>query len=342
MVSDAAHPAPDQEQDASPADDADDADDVRPRRHRVAFAVTMVVVIAVLAMLPVALVSMIDAMSGQSSERVYDLFSGAEVDPDELLAPDTTFLNVTVSDLDESSRTATLIVSGHRVCDEMCPPITATFFSLASDAARRRGLPPSAAMTAPGESGTYTTTIQLPIHGTPQRHPFDDYTLLLGVIFQAQLPDNPEQIIQSRELVQSRVSLTLENQVSRLSMAPPEPVDPETVRSPSDPVSFLLVDRLVWTRPIYLRIISIILVVLISASGVFALGMRTVSELLLGIGGIILGIWGVRSVVVQTPLPDVTLIDLVLALVILIMLLALSLRVARHFFLRSGMRLRRR
>ena len=56
---------------------------------------------------------------------------------------------------------------------------------------------------------------------------------------------------------------------------------------------------------------------------------------MLGIGGIILGIWGVRSVVVQTELPDVTLIDLILAFVILVLLLALSVRAARYFFVQS-------
>jgi hypothetical protein len=84
-----------------------------------------------------------------------------------------------------------------------------------------------------------------------------------------------------------------------------------------------------------------LLVILISASAVFALGLRTLHELVLGIGGIILGIWGVRSVVVQTELPDVTLIDLILAFVILVLLLALSVRAARYFFVQSGLKVRR-
>ena len=46
--------------------------------------------------------------------------------------------------------------------------------------------------------------------------------------------------------------------------------------------------------------------------------------------------------VVQTPLPVVTLIDLILGLVILIMLLALSVRAVIHFFHRGGLRVRSR
>ncbi|MBW3634102.1 MAG: hypothetical protein KY456_13845 [Chloroflexi bacterium] len=308
------------------------------RRYLAAFGVTVAVVIIVLALLPTALVSMYHELRGQVVDHVYDLFSGMEVDVDRTFAPDTAFANITVTNLDESSRIATLTVSGHRVCEAICPPTTVTFFSLGNDAAQRRGLPPSAAVTVPGESGTYTNTIELPIRGTPQLYPFDNYTLLLGLVFSVTLPTGREEVIISPELVRERVALTLEDQVVRLNMFPPVPVDPATVHSPSDPVDFLLVDRLEWQRPGYLRILTVLLVILISASGIFALGLRSLHELVLGIGGIILGIWGVRSVVVQSELPDVTLIDVILGFVILVLLLALSLRAARYFFVQSGLR----
>ena len=187
----------------------------------------------------------------------------------------------------------------------------------------------------PGESGTYTFTIELPIHGAPQLYPFDTYRLLLGLIVSVTLPNGREEVVNSPDLARERVSLTLEDQVVRLNMAPPMSVDPASVRSPHDPVDFLLVDRLEWQRPVYLRIVTFLLVILISASAIFALGLRTLHELVLGIGGIILSIWGVRSVVVQTELPDVTLIDVMLAFVILVLLLALSIRAARYFYVQS-------
>ena len=312
------------------------------RRYLVAFAVTVAVVIIVLGLLPSAIVSMYRELRGQAFDQVYDLFTGKEVAVDQTFGPNTAFINVTVTNLDESSRTATLTVSGHRICEIICPPTTGTFFSLGNDAAERRGLPPSATVTVPGESGTYTFTIQLPIRGTPQLYPFDTYTLLLGLVVSITLPNGREEVIAVPARVQEEISLTLEDQVVRLNMIPPVPVDPASVRSENDPVDFLLVDRLEWQRPIYLRIVTVLLVILISASAIFALGLRTLHELVLGIGGIILGIWGVRSVVVQTELPDVTLIDLILAFVMLVLLLALSVRAARYFFVQSGLKVRRR
>ena len=308
------------------------------RRYQVALGVTVAVVVIVLGLLPSALLSMARELRGQAIDSVYDLFTGTVVDVDQTFGPDTAFVNISVTSLDESTRTATLTVSGHRVCAAICPPTTGTFYSLGNDAAVRRGLPPSASVTVPGESGSYTFTIELPIRGTPQLYPFDTYTLLLGLVISVTLPNGQEEVITVPEVSQERVSLTLEDQVVRLNMGPPEPVDPASVRSETDPVGFLLVDRLQWQRPLYLRIVTVLLVLLISASAIFALGLRTLHELVLGIGGIILGIWGVRSVVVQTALPDVTLIDLLLAFVMLVLLLALSIRAARYFYVQSRLR----
>ena len=308
------------------------------RRYLAAFGITVAVVIIVLGLLPSALVSMYRELRGQALDQVYDLFTGEEVAVDQTFGPDTAFVNITVTTLDEASRTARLTVSGHRVCEAICPATTGTFFSLGNDAAQRRGLPPSAAVTVPGESGTYTFTIELPVRGTPQLYPFDTYSLLLGLVVSVTLPNGREEVITVPERVRERVSLTLEDQVVRLNMNPPVSVDPATVHSETDPVDFLLVDQLQWQRPLYLRIVTILLVILISASAVFALGLRTLHELVLGIGGIILGIWGVRSVVVQTELPDVTLIDVILAFVMLVLLLALSIRAARFFYVQSGLR----
>jgi hypothetical protein len=311
------------------------------RRYLAAFGVTVAVVVVVLALLPSALVSMASELRGQAINSVYDLFTGSEVDVDQTFGPGTAFINVTVTNLDELTRTATLTLSGHRICEAICPPTTGTFFSLGNDAAERRGLPPSAAVTVPGESGVYTFTIALPVQGTPQLYPFDNYTLLFGLVVSVTLPTGREEVVTDPEQVQKRVSLTLEDQVVRLNMSPPLPVNPASVHSETDPVDFLLVDQLQWQRPLYLRIVTVLLVILISASAIFALGLRTLHELVLGIGGIILGIWGVRSVVVQTELPDVTLIDLILAFVMLVLLLALAIRAARYFYVQSGLQRRR-
>lgn len=327
--------------DSSAALDADRSGDIR-LRPLIAFLITATVVIFVLGLLPTALHSMVTELQSQDSGQIYDLYTGQAEDPDRPVGADMTFVNISVTNLDEARRMAELTVSGHRACEAACVPLVSTLYAIGDDVAKRRGLPPSASIDVPGEPGAYTFTVELPVQGRPQRYPFDEYTLMLGITTSALLPNGREQRLDVRGLAQRRVTLTLEDLVTRLNMSPPRPVDPATVRSPTDPTDFLLVNELKWERPEYLRITTILLVTLISASGVFALGLRSLHELVLGIGGIILGIWGVRSVVVQSPLPDVTLIDLILAFVMLALLLALAIRAAWFFYGQSGLRYWRR
>jgi hypothetical protein len=306
------------------------------RRYLSAFALTVLILAIVLATLPPALISMADELRGQNTEHIYDLFTGAEVEDDQPIAANATFVNVSVTKLDEANGVASLTLSGHRVCQSPCSTLTATLYSLGNDSARRHGLPPSASVTAPRQSGSYTYVIELPVRGTPQNYPFDSYTLVLGLIIEATFPDGTKQLLTARDIAEQGALMTLEDRVARLNRIPPLPIDPAAARAPSDPFAFLLVDQVTWERPLYLRILAVLLVVLISVSGIYALGLRTLHELVLGIGGIILGIWGIRSIVVQSELPDVTLIDIALGFVILLLLVGLSVRAARYFYLKSG------
>jgi len=103
-----------------------------------AFLLTMAVVLSVLAMLPTAFTSMVEELEGQSQDKIYDLFTGEVVDPNRTVGPEAAFVNVAVTNLDESRRVASLTISGHRVCANLCPQITGTFYSLGNDSARRR------------------------------------------------------------------------------------------------------------------------------------------------------------------------------------------------------------
>jgi hypothetical protein len=310
-------------------------------RYLAAFVGTVIILIICLAALPPAISSIVSEVRGQGTDHEYDVFTGAEISHDQPIPANATFINIVVTKIDESSGLASLTLSGHRICPALCPALTGTLYSLGNDSARRHGLPPSAAVTVPGSPGAYTFTVQLPVRGAAENYPFDTYTLVLGLVISAKFPNGTEQIVDSREVVRQSAVITIEDRAARLNMLPPVPIDPAAVRAPSDPFNFLVVDQLVWERPLYLRILAALLVLLISISGIFALGLRSVHELVLGIGGIILGIWGIRSIVVQSELPDVTLIDLMLGLVILLLLVGLSVRAAHYFFLKSGVRLRR-
>ena len=147
------------------------------------------------------------------------------------------------------------------------------------------------------------------------------------------------------EVLSERAVITTQNQVRDYLMVPPVEIDPARVSTPTDPQEFLGVQQLRFERPVHQEILAVLLIVLIAASATMAVALRTMSDLLIGIGSLILGIWGVRSVLVPSSLSVVTSIDLALSVIILFVLLGLSLRVARHFQQQSELppvKLRRR
>ena len=81
--------------------------------------------------------------------------------------------------------------------------------------------------------------------------------------------------------------------------------------------------------------LAVALVLLIGVSAAMALVTRGINDLALGIGGLILGIWGVRSVLMPQSIGTITAVDLALSWLILLLLLGLAIRAALHFHRQS-------
>jgi hypothetical protein len=293
-------------------------------------AAALIMLVAIL--LPIAAHSMWTELIKRSEPEQYDFLTGTMVTfaDDDVARPDVNYLNIVVTAIDAATQLATLDVSGNLACADPCPAraIDLTLFSLA-DAGRRRGLPPSTTLTLTPTAPVFSQSVQLPVRGNPSLYPFDDYQLWLGMQSTITMPGGSIYQVTRADIEEIAV-LTLQSRVGDLDMLRPVPIDPLTVRAVTDPFEFLTVQQLVFERPAYQHVLAVLLVLLISISAAFALFMRTINELLLGIGGLILGIWGVRSVVVPSPPSRVNVVDLVLAFVILVLLVVLSIRVARH------------
>lgn len=111
-------------------------------------------------------------------------------------------------------------------------------------------------------------------------------------------------------------------------MAPPVTIPPQRVHAATGPFGFLGVRALTFSRPAYLK--------------VPALFTRGIDEPALGFGGLILGVWGIRSVLMPQSIGKVTAIDLALSWLILLLLLGLAVRAALHFQRHSDLPLPRR
>lgn len=299
--------------------------------YRVALVATIVLVLAVVALLPVAIRSMQEVL-GRGSDPLYNVLETGVIAPEAAAAGDAdmTYFNLGVVDLDEDTGQITLAVSGNRKCDGDCPTLDLTFAALDDDADERRGLPPSTTLTLTPDNLVFSEAVQLPVRGQPSLYPFDQYRLWLAVGGIATEPDGTV-VELTPGSVSGQATVTMQNRVPDMIMEEPEIIDPATARAATDPFGFLTVRAVTFARPAYLQVLAIVLVLLVAISASLALFTRGIDELVLGFGGIILGVWGVRSILMPHAVASVTAVDLALSWLILLLLLGLAVRAGLHF-----------
>jgi hypothetical protein len=152
--------------------------------------------------------------------------------------------------------------------------------------------------------------------------------LLLGVISERAFEDG--RVIRQRRSDAAGVwYLTFQEKLPRLTLIETVEVDPssvETVDNERMDLHYAFVHRFTFERPAYLRVLALLLVLLVTAAAGFAVFLRPLHELVLSAGGLILGVWGVRSIISPSSQAFVSAIDLSLALVILFLLGAITVR----------------
>lgn len=307
----------------------------RPRQsrrwYRAAFIFTVGLVVAVILALPFAVGSMLDTVFGRSVDQFYDLETGRPITASQAFGgeDDRSYLNLTLSSLAMDSGLVTLLVSGHRECTGLCPDLNLLILSL-DESPVRRGLAPSASLQITEPVEVFTEQITLPVAGNPSLYPFDTYTMKLAV-GGVSIDDAGTTTPLTRENYRDNVEISVRDQVSGLVMAPPMVFELPTALVAGELLAPIEAQELVLTRATYLQVLTILLVMLIGISGILALLTRSIDDLLLGIGGLILGVWGIRSVMVPQPLPTLSIVDISLSGVILMLLIGLAIRAAAHF-----------
>ena len=315
----------------------------RSRRwYRLAILLTVLLVIAVVAALPFAIQSMFATLFGTIQEPIYDLETGAvrtqaDAEPE---VPDRTYLNIAVSNIDEASASATMTISGHRECSGECPGLNLLLLSI-NDSAGGQGTAPSATLEIDTAVHVFTDTVELPVSGNPSLYPFDEYELLLAIAGFSTNADGTQTPLTRADFADN-LTVSIQDQVAKFVMQPPIAFPLPDVTEADDLVESVAGQRLDFRRPIYLMVLSGLLVLLIGISGALSLFTRSINDLLLGIGGLILGVWGIRSVMVPQPLPTLSLVDISLSTVILCLLIGLAVRAAIYFRHQSEITLFRR
>ena len=311
------------------------ATDHKGRSHYAVMIVGLLLALLTLVLLPVAIYSIVrELVFPPAVERYVLAGTPPSATPTGGSGPlDVAYLDIVVASIDEASGLISLRVSANRACPTTCAASRLLLFSLGDDLAGQLGLAPVARLELPADGSDISATVQLPVSGLPSRYPWDAYLLTLGAIVETRLADGSYVNVLPRDRARASFA-TLQSQLRRLQLAPPVDVDPTTVRVSADPSALVFVKQLTFFRPIYLMYLTTLLVILSGAAAVYSVQMQPIQHLFVGSGSLVLGVWGVRSVLVPGSITFTTAVDLLLSMVILILLGGITIR-ATLFVMRS-------
>lgn len=129
----------------------------------------------------------------------------------------------------------------------------------------------------------------------------------------------------------------MEVHLPRMRLSGPTSVNPASVSSPGNPCQYAEIEQLTFSRPLYLQLMAPLLVLLTAGAAAYAVFAQPLSQLIVNAGALLLGIWGMRSILVGDVPAFGTAVDLALASVVLFLLTAIIVRALYVLEERSGL-----
>jgi hypothetical protein len=285
------------------------------RRHTTAYLLVLVLLLAVAVTLPFALASVIADLR-QDDEHVFTFGNAAPEHADYQVDVDITNLN-------DGEGTVTLRATATRGCLPACPEGARLAFVSAIIRAQRELLPVQEWLIFPPGIDTASSVLRLPVYGDPIRYPFDTWQLGLVIVPERVAPDGTLTPLRPDDSG-GGVALVVESRVPRLQMGLGDNL---VARYNVDLLGYqTLYQSFAFERPLYLKVLTVSLVLLVTAAAAYAVLLRPLDQLIINAGALVLGIWGVRAILLGTGLAVVTLVDLMLMSVILFLLAIITLR----------------
>ncbi len=286
-----------------------------------AFFAIATLILFVIVTLPFTITSAFQDVLGSTESEIYPIPSGPK--PQEY--EKHSHVSIVIASLDELEQLLTLRVYIRR--DFMWTSDNKERIMLFSvlGVDKHGELPPSVTIDYPTNEFCSTQTVQLPVRGQPLRYPFDTYDIKLGILMQRVIPDGRTENLTAEE-ARGYVFMQLSERLPRQEICRPLDLDPLQIEGPCDKCRYMYVERIILKRPLYLKVLSVLLVLLVAAAASYAVFLRPLRELIVNSGALVLGVWGIRAILVAGSSSFVNAVDLALSTVILFLLLAISIR----------------
>ncbi len=295
--------------------------------YRAASIVATTAIVFSIILLPFAISSLVAALRHPTGDRAYHLVTPST------LTGEWTKLNIAAISINEAAQTVTLRVSGFHNCPARCTNVERIhLYSVHANPSGAYGSPPSAVVDLPADSSEVEQQVVLPMSGDLIDYPFDHYRLLLGVAF-ARVGANGDEIPFSPVAASHALSYSIDNLIPRVAFDPPRFLKPsqyDVIGATYDSVS-----GIDFYRPAYLRILTVLLTLLIVLATAYGVFIRPFTQIIPTVGGLVLGVWGIRSLLVGGYPPDSTGVDLVLEASILLLLLTVTARAVYYMWPKS-------
>jgi len=295
-------------------------------RHKVGFAAVALFLLIVIVLLPLSVTSVVSDITSPQANHVFTL------SPPGSATSSHTQLHLNVIALDEWQGIVTVRVSGQHVCDTVCPFTERILLvSIPPPNQLGEGMPPSQSVDFPAGPDVVTKDIQLPVSGDPVRYPFDSYRLTVAAIQQRVHPDGQVESLEGGGPASS-LFLSLHMEAPRLVISKPASIDPDTLPDEGALYNWVSAYTMTFGRPAYLQVLTVLLVLLVTVASACPVFMRPVDQLVINAGALVLGVWGIRAILLGTGVPGVTAVDLCLILVILFILAAMTVRTLLYLY----------
>jgi hypothetical protein len=289
---------------------------MRRSLDRAGFSVLVVSVFLAVVALPFAVASMVGSIKHPIGADAFHLSVPA------LGQRATMAVNVRLVGIDETAPDVTLSVTGDRRCASACGKgEVLQFFSLRSDPRGSDGSPPARDVEIPA-TGEFDDSVVLPVSGDLGNYPFDRYRLLLGLGLANQTAGGQTVPVSART-ARRQLDVSLDEQLARIDLATPKDVS-SNYRFVGAQVALAV--KIDLTRPLYLQVLTFLIVMFMAVAGVYSVATRAFKEVIGTVGVVVLGVWGVRTLLVGNYPPDSTAVDLVLSFLILMILIVVMVR----------------
>jgi len=285
--------------------------------------------------LPFSVKSVVDDVLGPATGRVVKITR----DRPDATHKDHTKVHLAFVSLDETQPLARIRVSGHHTCVECDWNDRLLLVSVTQDDLDLDGLP--VGVTLAQNNAEISEVVQPPVRGHPIHYPFDRYSLVVGVVLQRLRGESPPQTPSPAE-AKGHLFLSLQELLPQQNMIGPTMLDRASIRAADDPFEHVEAFEVKFERPPYLRVLTVMLVLLMASAAAYSVFLRPLHDLVLNSGALVLGVWGIRSILTPANLFYITAIDLALSVVIILTLGAITVRALVFAHDEAGMRLLRR